>query len=682
MHRLDWHLSRWSLRSGWRLTLLLLVSWVGWIGTALPARAGDDAITWPVGLQDFGVHGPDLGFLNHRPAGIRGRVLAVGDGLVFEDGTPARFWGANLQARALFRTEPDNIRVHARRIAALGFNLVRVHHHDSVWVRPNVFGSKAPATLTLEPKSMQRLDEWIAALKAEGVYLWLDLHAGRKLTAADGVTWFEEIAKGKAIADMRGFNYVSISIQGLMLAFQDAYLGHFNPLTGLSYADDPAVIAVLITNENDVTHHFGNALLPNKNVPKHSALYTAQAEDFARKHGLSRRATWRSWEFGAPKRFLNDLERRFNERMIAGVRQTGFRGLIATTNLWGGNSIAALPALTIGSIIDAHSYGAGGELAFDPLAKASFLDWIAFAQVAGRPLSISEWNVSAFPVEDRFTAPLRVAAVAAHQGWDAPMVYGYAQQPLNGPLWPGNWDIAGDPAMIRMMPAAALLYRRGHVRPAAKTYAMCLDEETFYGNRITPETSVAVRTIVEQSQLVVCMPRTRSLPWLDASSPGDDDIVVSDPDLSYLAPDATEVVADTGDFRRDFARGRMIVDTPRSQIVAGAFAGDIVGLSNLTVRIETPMAAVAVQSVDDAPLTASGRVLVSITARAVPIGRPSKSYRIEPVRGVLRFEARPALKLWRLGKDRTALPDAHRVEDGIHVIDLAKAGGGGWLILE
>ena len=84
---------------------------------------------WPV----------DVGSLNERPAGTHGRVKAAGDHLVFEDGTPVRFWGANVQAYALFHGSKDDIKNQARRIAALGFNLVRIHHHDSDWVEPNVF---------------------------------------------------------------------------------------------------------------------------------------------------------------------------------------------------------------------------------------------------------------------------------------------------------------------------------------------------------------------------------------------------------------------------------------------------------------------------------------------------------------------------------------------------------------
>ncbi|MCY4178997.1 MAG: hypothetical protein OXD48_01710, partial [Litoreibacter sp.] len=51
----------------------------------------------------------DLRFLNHRPAGKFDRLRAEGDRLVWPDGREARFWGVNLQANALFRTEDADI---------------------------------------------------------------------------------------------------------------------------------------------------------------------------------------------------------------------------------------------------------------------------------------------------------------------------------------------------------------------------------------------------------------------------------------------------------------------------------------------------------------------------------------------------------------------------------------------
>src|SRR5262249_36163586 len=149
-------------------------------------------------------------------------------------------------------------------------------------------------------------DWWIKCLKDEGIYIWLDLHVGRQLKAGDGIEDFDEISKGKPTTGLEGYSYLNASIRQAMQHFNEAYVNHLNTFTGLRYKDEPAIVAMLLTNENDLTNHFGNALLPDKNVPRHNALYMAQADAFAKKYRLPKDKVWRSWEHGPSKLFLND----------------------------------------------------------------------------------------------------------------------------------------------------------------------------------------------------------------------------------------------------------------------------------------------------------------------------------------------------------------------------------------
>ncbi len=105
----------------------------------------------------------DLSFLNANdlPAGKHGFVKAKADQLVFEDGTPVKFWGANVMAFALFTSSENEIKAHAKRIAKLGFNLIRIHHHDSSWVKPNIFGKDSSNTQELSAEAFKKLDWWI-----------------------------------------------------------------------------------------------------------------------------------------------------------------------------------------------------------------------------------------------------------------------------------------------------------------------------------------------------------------------------------------------------------------------------------------------------------------------------------------------------------------------------------------
>ena len=195
-----------------------------------------------------------------------------------------RFWGTNLTANTLFGSSKEAVKEQAQRLSALGFNLVRIHHHDSHWVNPNIFGDAkfVKDTQRINTEMQDKIDWWIKCLKDEGIYVWLDLHVQRAFKAGDNIYGFAEISKGKDQADLKGYSYVNITIQQAMKRFAEAYVTRVNPHTGLAYKDEPAIAAMLITNENDITHHFGNALLPDKKVPDHNKLYKSEADAFAR----------------------------------------------------------------------------------------------------------------------------------------------------------------------------------------------------------------------------------------------------------------------------------------------------------------------------------------------------------------------------------------------------------------
>jgi hypothetical protein len=647
------------------------------------AVSGPAAAQWPAHGMDSKSVAVDLSFLNaaERPAGLRGFVRAVGDELVFADGTRARFWGTNITAYALFGTPRADVKTQAQRLSRLGFNLVRLHHHDSHWVDPNVFGARAVAdTRTLDPLMLEKLDWWIKCLKEEGIYAWLDLHVQRRLKPADGIDGIEETAHGKAAADVKGFSYVNPGIQAAMQRFNQAYLDRVNVHTQTRYQDEPAIVGMLITNENDVTHRFGGLLLPGKGAPKHSALYMARAEAFAAKTGLPRQEVWRASEYGAAKLFLNDLERSFHAEMIRHLRGLGIKVPIVTTSTWG-NPLVALPALTAGDIIDAHAYGGAGELENNPLRAPNMMHWLAAAQVAGRPFSVSEWNVERFPVHDRHVIPLYIGAFASLQGWDALMQYAYAQVPLDGAGYPSNWHAFNDPSLLAMLPAAALLYRRGDVRQARTVYAFAPGKDQLFGRKISPATSVALRT-AERSRLVIALPRATELPWLEESAVSPAATLITDPDLPLMRADAAEALSDTGELRRNWVDGTYTIDTPRSQAAMGRIGGRTFKLADVEIAALTPNAAVAVQSLDGKPIRQAARILVSRGARSVPVSERRLPFRVEPVEGRLVIRAREGLRLYAAampGDEPRQLPAPYA--DGRYLVELPRVPNDAWLLL-
>ncbi|MBV9865333.1 MAG: hypothetical protein JO316_08290 [Abitibacteriaceae bacterium] len=623
----------------------------------------------------------DLSFLNDKPAGKHGFLKAQGDNFVFADGTPAKFWGSVIAAYAVFADKND-IKQQAHRMAQLGYNLMRIHHHDSTaWVSPTVIDKKLNDSQHLDAEGMDKLDWWIKCLQDEGIYVWLDLHVGRQFKAGDNIPQgFDEISKQHG--EGKGFNYFNPRVQQLMQDFNTQYLNHVNPYTHLAYKDDPAIMGLLITNENDVTHHFGNMMLGDKGNPVHNAIFNEQVKNFATAKNLSVEQTGHTWEPGPSKLFLNQKEHEFNAAMITHLHQLGVKVPISTTNYWGNDGLYSLPALTDGDMIDVHSYGQAEALSVNPRYSANFIPWIGAAQVYGKPLTITEWNVE-YPSVDRFTGPMYLMSIAALQGWDAPMLYNYSQRGFDKPGNADKWSTFYDPGLNALTPAAAIAFRQGHISPARNTYCLQLSRDQLYNSNLDPNRSAAIRTLVEQSRLTVGMPAIKELPWNKVTQPAPGVRIITDPQQDFIPANQSFVQSDTGELRRDWEQGIQTINTPKTQCASGWIGGQAQSLKDVTFNITTPKATVAVTSLDNAPIAQSHRILITAIARVVASPGEKMPYLSEPVNGTITVHARPNLKLIPLAADGTALDSIPLpATNSTYTISLPAVRGTHWFILQ
>jgi hypothetical protein len=510
-------------------------------------------------------------------------------------------------------------------------------------VTPNVFDKATGTTQKLDDGALDMLDWWVKCLKDEGVYVWLDLHVGRQFTKRDNIEGFAELAKQQGSG--KGFNYVNPRIEKLMLGFADGYVTRANRYTGKTYADEPAVAFMLLTNENDLTFHFANLLAPDKGNVVHRRMFEAQAREIARRAGISGQAALKTWEPGPAKIVLNDVEHAYDARAIARLRSDGVKALVATTSFWGAQNLYSLPSLAAGDILDVHSYGKAESLGTNPRYEANFVAWIGAAQIAGRPLSITEWNVE-YPNRDRFIAPLYVAAISALQGWDAPMIYGYSQVPVGEPDKPDAYSTWIDPALTALMPAAAVMFRQGHVKEAEKTYRLDLSRESLYFTNSNPDTSVALRTLVERSKLTIGLPDVPELSWDEAlSAKVAGATAFTDLTRDFIPEGQNFVESDTAELKRDWSIGVETIDTPLSQAAMGWIGKRPIALHDVTFDIQTPKAAVAVTSLDAKPIASSKKMLVTVVAQVVASPGDKLPFLSQPVEGTIALRAREPLRL-------------------------------------
>ena len=173
---------------------------------------------------------------------IRGEQdrVRVKDGHFFAGGERIRFWGVNLSFGANLPTHTDAVHI-ARRLAAAGVNTVRLHHMDSArWPR-GWWNSRDGKTI--EAEAFDRLDYFIDQLAGNGVYVNLNLHVGRDHSKYVGLP--EANRKYDKIS-----NIFTPAIIDAQKDFARQVLGHVNKYRNMTYARDPAIAIVEITNEN------------------------------------------------------------------------------------------------------------------------------------------------------------------------------------------------------------------------------------------------------------------------------------------------------------------------------------------------------------------------------------------------------------------------------------------------
>ena len=186
----------------------------------------------------------DVSFLLPAPAGARGFVTVKDGRLAFTEGGRARFFGVSLIPPTAF-LPPEQADLLADRLARSGINLVRLADLDTAY-GPNrsLFDDTRDDTKAFDPEALARLDHLIAALKARGIYVALELQGKRRFRSEDGVAVPGMLPAGGGPAAQ-----FDPTIGKLALESARALLAHVNPETGLALRDDPVLAWVTLAGE-------------------------------------------------------------------------------------------------------------------------------------------------------------------------------------------------------------------------------------------------------------------------------------------------------------------------------------------------------------------------------------------------------------------------------------------------
>jgi hypothetical protein len=172
--------------------------------------------------------------------------ISISGNKFIRNGEPIRFWGVNITQIACFPPK-EKAALIAARMRKMGINLVRFHHADN----PSWSGANSSLLLNntnsrdINPITQDRLEYFIAQLKANGIYTNMNLNVSRTFKTGDGIPGADSLPEfGK------GVTYFDPRMQFLQREFAEKILTHTNPYTGMTMTADPAVMIVEMNNEN------------------------------------------------------------------------------------------------------------------------------------------------------------------------------------------------------------------------------------------------------------------------------------------------------------------------------------------------------------------------------------------------------------------------------------------------
>ena len=397
-------------------------------------------------------------------------------------------------------------------------------------------------------------------------------------------------------------------------------MAHVNPYTGRAYKDEPALPLISLVNEGSIFSGWQRETAKDERV----------------------RAAWRKWllekraadssfypdaDPGEPPAsallpvvalFLGEVEAKMVSRMKVFLRGLGCRALLTNNNCW--PHFAPLQKATAEyDYIDDHFYVDHPRFLREPWRLPSRCGnrnpvlvrnlppcSISFTRMADKPFTVTEWNFSG-PGMYRGMGGILTGALAALQDWDGLWRFAYAhgrESILENPdQFPGYFDLSTDPLSQASDRASICLFLRGDIAPFAANHGVSL--------LITPESMLTTNSCLYNAapSWTGAVWNMRASSCLAPQGAGGLRVIPREKAEDAAVTNWVQSAAVPAALRLDREKGAFTIDTPRT---CGGFApSGTIAAGPLTATLGGTAATVWASSLDDAPVSASRRILLS-----------------------------------------------------------------------
>lgn len=648
----------------------------------------------------------DASFLLDAPCGKHGFGKAVGDSIVFEDGTRERFWGVNIDG-AMIYPPYRQAEYTAEILAQRGVNLVRLHMYDVPHAERNIFGYNADIgnTQKLDKEMLDRFHYMIYQLKIRGIYAFLDVCAGRQVFENDNIRDYKTLSDG-----LKSAVYYDEHLRNLQKRTTEQLMTAVNPYTGSATTEEPTILVVNMNNESTIFNdNFSSDYYRGNIEKKYNAWLAdryktreklkeawgkglAEGESFSngsvKIYGANERALISGQRYEDNIHFLCDVLSEYTKDMTEHYRSIGGKQAVSIGTVWGNHLISYAKGIEETEVVDYHAYflhptamysiTKGLKLPGEPVSwitagRTGIMGRFAATRIKGKPYTISEWN-SCEPNPYLSDTPLLMAAYCGMQGWN-PMQYTMSSDCLSvdfrnsfKPVVMKNVFTGPDsPQVFDLMPAAAIAYHS--VTEADGGYYKPMNEKNFYeaGNQsgtASNDTYLIAKTGVEDKGAGMELTGMENL-TLAAEK--------------YSRENNAPYVSLTGELYMDKQNGIFKMNTANSQTAAGFLRGEVIELDDISIKTDTEYASIALSSVTKDTICKSDRLLFSASARARKTGMKLSNdgteiiesgeapTLAEPVRGEFVLKTDAEIEVYALSSqgERISRVAASRIPEGV-----------------